>query len=198
MDEQNNKSKEEYDKKLAKAQKFIDILYPDYSALDPADLMKVSRNEAFIYEHTDDIEKMWEDIVAKGAQVNSKNMEYAVRTVKEMYYSKLLHPEFYQAGGEMTFEEMEQADRDERFIVNNLDLVEESFDEVKRSMRGNKDITDKEIMELAMQNSKSRRITPNQIGKRTFEVPKKAKEEARNIESQLLDKNKDQSDRGEL
>lgn len=179
----------EYRKQLEKAQKYISFLYPDYGALDPADRIKVSRNESFIYAHTDLIDKMYKEIEAYGAELDSqKTMEYVLRTIKERVFTEMLHPGLNTPGSNYPPEQLDKAMHDSDFISSHLDEVEESFydlEELSKAMQ----LPDKQRMEMAMDRARSLKISPNQIGKRTFYASPSLKKDVKNVEkSEMRDK----------
>ena len=165
--------------RMAKSKMYIKMLYPDYSNLDPADRETIANNRLFINDHVEEIESWYEEAVGHGAKEGDPSIiEEAIRMAKSKMYIKMLYPDYSK---------LDPADRET--IANNSFFIQDHVEEIESWYEeavghGAKE-GDPKIIEEAIRiiKSKTKQITPQQIGQATTNASVTIKQAVAQVEN---------------
>ena len=162
-----------------KADKYFGALHPEYETLTPEEKSKLIRDRVFIRDHIEEIKSWYEEAVGHGAKEGDPRIiEEAIRMAKSKMYIKMLYPDYSN---------LDPADRET--IANNRLFINDHVEEIESWYEeavghGAKE-GDPKIIEEAIRiiKSKTKQITPQQIGQATTNASVTIKQAVAQVEN---------------
>lgn len=167
-----------------KAEKYFEMLNPEFESLSPSEQFEVIDDRVFIMDNIDAIDRYYQDCKVPGTYAyesgksDSEIIRMAVMGKKAEKYFEILHPEFESLNPAEQFEVI----GDRVFIMDNIETIDAYYRacKVQDTYAQEQGFTDKEILQLAVEEEKARqqeesqqnsneqkRITPEDIEEAT-------------------------------
>ena len=176
---------------------YFELLYPNLEELSDEEQYFAAGDKHFMFQNIDAIDRKFQEMVyakeRRGEEIDEqKIMKIVFDGIRTDRYFELLHPNLE----ELNDEEQYFAAGDKHFMFQNIDAIDRKFQEmVDAKERRGEEIDEHEIIQKTISELKTKKITPQQIGKATTNVPTKAKKVAKQVE--ITENTKDKGKEGE-